>query len=91
MNIYKTLAKKFSSQTAQGYSPKEDTIVSDNIRNLNSGMNFTIYNAVGGKVVQFSQYDTLKDRNCSSLYIIRDEDDMGQELSQIILREQLSR
>ena len=91
MNVYKALAKKFSSQTAQGLPTKEDIIVSENIRNLNNGMNFTIYNAVGGKVVQFFQYDTLKDRNCSSLYIIRDEDDIGQELSQIILREQLSR
>jgi len=91
VNIYKTLAKKFSSQTSQGLCPKEEYIISDDISNHNNGMRFTIYDATGGKVVQFSQYDKVKDRHYSSLYIIRDEDNMGQELSQIILREQLSK
>jgi hypothetical protein len=91
VNIFKTLANKVSTRTSQGLAPKEDYIISEDISNHNNGMRFSIYNAIGGKVVQFSQYDKIKDRHYSSLYIIRDEDDMGQELSQIILREQLSK
>ena len=93
MNIFKRLAWKVSGQTQKGDSIRaaKDCIVADDISNSSSGMRFTIYNANGGKVVQFSQYDSVKDRNRSSLYIVGDKDDLGQELSQIILKEQLSR
>jgi 5S rRNA maturation endonuclease (ribonuclease M5) len=89
VNIFKRL---LTSKNEKMLHPQDCTVsVSDDISSHNNGMRFTIYNANGGKVVQFSQYDKIKDRHYSSLYIIRDEDDMGQELSQIILREQLSR
>ena len=55
------------------------------------GMNFTIFNAIGGKVVQFNQYDPNTDRNKQQLYIITDKDDLGAEISQIITVESLSR
>jgi hypothetical protein len=56
-----------------------------------AGMNFTVYNAVGGKVVQFSTYNIHTDRNNVNLYIITDREDLGQELGHILTRESLTK
>lgn len=55
------------------------------------GIDFTIYNATGGKIVQMRSYDPTLDRGSSSLYIITDKEDMGEELSLILTRESLTR
>lgn len=60
------------------------------IENMN-GLDFRIYSAVGGRVVQTSHYDPNTDRNRSSLYVITDKEDLGDEIAQIITRESLSR
>ena len=56
-----------------------------------NGLNFTIYNATGGKLVKVTTYDRQKDRVNSSLHIITDKEDLGNELAMIITRENLSR
>ena len=56
-----------------------------------NGLDFRIYSAVGGRVVQTSHYDPNTDRNRSSLYVITDKEDLGDEIAQIITRESLSR
>ena len=61
------------------------------INDRNNGMNFIVYSAIGGKVIQFSTYDQQKDRHNSSLYIVTDKEDLGEEIAQIITRESLSR
>jgi hypothetical protein len=55
------------------------------------GLNFTVFGATGGKVVQFSTYDVARDRTVGSLYIVTDKEDLGEELGQIITKESLSR
>jgi hypothetical protein len=54
------------------------------------GLNFTVYNAVGGKVVQIRSYNTTTDRHKSMLYVITDKEDLGYEVGQIITMERLS-
>lgn len=56
-----------------------------------NGMNFIVYGAIGGKVVQFSTYDPVRDRGFSNLYIVTDKEDLGEEIGQIITKESLSR
>ena len=63
----------------------------NDISDSNHGMNFTVYSAIGGKVIQIRSYDPLRDRNTGSLYVITDHEDLGVELGQIITRESLSR
>lgn len=62
-----------------------------NFEDSNRGMNFSVYNATGGKVVQLYSYDVRTDKTISNLYIIHDKEDLGEELSLIITRESLSR
>lgn len=54
-----------------------------------NGIHFVIYSANGGHVVETSKYDRVKDRHHTGLHIIRDEEDIGQEISKIITLESL--
>jgi hypothetical protein len=63
----------------------------NNLDEYNSGFNFTVFSATGGKVVRVHQYDPKNDRHISNLYIITDKEDFGEELAQIITRDSLSR
>jgi len=61
------------------------------IGDRSNGMNFTVHAATGGKVIQVSVYDPRTDRHNTSLYVITDKEDLGEELAQIITKESLSR
>ena len=61
------------------------------IEDFNRGMNFVVYNAIGGKVIQIHSYDVNTDKSHSTLYIITDKEDLGEEIGQIITKESLSR
>ena len=59
-------------------------------RNLSSdGMKFELFKANGGYVVETRYYDHKTDRNHNKLYIIKDENDVGEELGKIITMESL--
>jgi hypothetical protein len=53
------------------------------------GLNFTVYRANGGYVIENRSYDRKLDRSCSSLHIITDDKDLGEEIGKIITFEQL--
>lgn len=61
------------------------------IRDGSNGMNFTVYSATGGKVIQFTTYDPRTDRTSTNLYVITDKENLGEELGQIITKESLCR
>ena len=52
-------------------------------------LNFRIYNAVGGKVVEFSRYDRRSDRRNSTTYIITNDQDFGERIAKISTMENL--
>ena len=64
---------------------------SSNRINRDDGLNITVYNATGGKVVQFNRYDVNRDKMVGGMYVVTDQDDLAQELALIITREQLGR
>jgi hypothetical protein len=80
----------YSNSTIKSASP----VSIGSSRSINdgvNGMNFTVFPATGGKVVQFSSYDPSRDRHISNLYVVTDKEDLGEELGQIITKESLSR
>jgi hypothetical protein len=106
MNIIKRLVRRFVNWSMNDEKPireKEyaNTMASTGIvsrgHNSNgfedsSGMTFIMYPAKsGGKIIQTIQYDHLRDRRETGLYIIADKENFGNELEQIITRELLSR
>jgi len=60
-------------------------------RDVNSEptLQFKIYNAIGGKVVEFSRYDRQKDRSFHDIYIIGKEENFGEKIAKIAMLESL--
>ena len=58
-------------------------------RDVNSDptLQFKIYNAIGGKVVEFSRYDRKQDRNFHDIYIIGKNEDFGEKIAKIAMLE----
>jgi hypothetical protein len=52
-------------------------------------LNFRVWFANGGKVIQTNRYDHHKDRNLTSMYVITDEQDLGREIDKIVTMESL--
>ena len=46
-------------------------------------LNFKVYSAVGGKVVEFSRYDRKTDRSDHQIYIIGKDEDFGEKIAKI--------
>lgn len=53
------------------------------------GMNFTLYRANGGYIIEHRVYDHKTDRNNNSLHIITEEKNLGEEIAKIITFENL--
>ena len=52
-------------------------------------LQFKIYNAIGGKVVEFSRYDRQRDRHFHDIYIIGKDEDFGAKIAKIAMLETL--
>ena len=63
--------------------------ISGNDVNSDPTLHFKVYNAIGGKVVEFSRYDRHKDRNFHDIYIIGKDEDFGQKIAKIAMLEVL--
>ena len=46
-------------------------------------LNFKVYSAVGGKIVEFSRYDRKTDRHDNQIYIIGKDEDFGEKIAKI--------
>lgn len=92
MRIIKRLIRSVSSwahdevieKISVGYKTRESNDYLDG-----PCIQFGVYNASGGKVVQTYHYDMKADRSYKKLYVIHDDDDLGNEIGMIITRERL--
>jgi hypothetical protein len=89
--IIRWLNKKFNSSLKDASKYATETIAaSPRPSNLNSfGINFTVYKANGGFIVEYHQYDRHRDRSENKLHIITEDKDLGEELGKIISFETL--
>lgn len=59
-------------------------------RTLDSrGMSFTIHQANGGYILEYSMYDEKSDRHANTLHIITSDQDLGQGIAHVITLELL--
>lgn len=69
-------------------SPVKMSTVSE--RGLHThGMNFTVYRANGGHVIETRTYDRKRDESNMNLHVITDDKDLGEEIGRIITFEHL--
>jgi len=75
----------------RAYSNSNNSIASVSTRDVGSDptLQFKVYNAIGGKVVEFSRYDRQKDRHFHDIYIIGKDEDFGEKISKIAMLEVL--
>jgi hypothetical protein len=52
-------------------------------------LQFKVYSAVGGKVVEFNRYDPKTDRSDRQVYIIGKDEDFGEKIAKISMLESL--
>ena len=52
-------------------------------------LNFRVFSAVGGQVVEFRRYDRKTDRSESTTYIIHKDDDFGDKIAKVANLEML--
>lgn len=52
-------------------------------------LQFKVYSAVGGKIVEFSRYDPKSDRTDRQIYIIGKDEDFGEKIAKISTLESL--
>ncbi len=56
-----------------------------------NGMNFSIYQAVGGHIMEYSCYDERTDNHTKTLHIITSDSDLGQSIAHVITYEMLKK
>jgi hypothetical protein len=62
--------------------------VSDDVES-DQGLNITVRNATGGRIVTFRRYDHKTDRHQHNLYVIPEDHDFERELGKLITLESL--
>ncbi len=98
--MIKWLKKKFRDWSKEAWesglekSQSLGSVVSNSVyetRQLNSDavLNFTVYNAVGGKVVEFRYHDRNSDRSHNQMYVISKDEDFGEKIAKIATLEVL--
>ena len=72
-------------------TPKLSSMNTVSTRDVNSDptLQFKVYNAIGGKVVEFSRYDRKQDRSFHDIYIIGKNEDFGEKIAKIAMLETL--
>ena len=82
MNWIKRKLRKWILEANEEVMPSI-SIREDNRMDADSILNFRVFSAVGGQVVEFRRYDRVKDHSDTTTYIINKDDDFGEKISKI--------
>jgi len=100
MNWFKRMIVKWVREDWDKASQEQDCIPQPKlIRGMNTvstrdvgsdpTLQFKIYSAIGGKVVEFHRYDRKTDRGQHDIYIIGKNEDFGEKIAKIAMLESL--
>ena len=97
MNWFKRMVVKWVREDWDRARDEQDCYPTPNISAMNSistrdvnsdpTLQFKIYSAIGGKVVEFSRYDRKIDRHHHDIYIIGKDEDFGTKIAKIAMLE----
>ena len=77
---------------AQTASSKNEIMVGDDRHSIGSSrhrMNFTVYRANGGTIVEYNRYDERRDQHHCDLHIVHEDENLGAALAKIVTFESL--
>ena len=87
-NWFAKKCKQAWENVVEGSQPPSLTAINSTILHQR-GMNFTIYQANGGYVMEYSKYDERTDKHYQALHIISNDQELGQGIAHIITYEML--
>jgi len=67
----------------------KETVVSNRDTPRQDGLNFCLYRAVGGHVLETRIYNPKTDRHEGTLYMIHEDQDFARQVAQAIMLEQM--
>lgn len=68
---------------------QRETIVSSRDTPMQNGMNFCLYKAVGGHILESRVYNKKTDSNEGTLYMIHEDQEFAKQVAQAIMLESL--
>ena len=78
---------------AQNYDSIKLPLVDNDVTISNSigarGMNFSLYSASGGYIVEYRHFDEKRGENINNLHIINSDENLGERIGQIVTLELL--
>jgi len=93
--IYKMVEESWNQQSSNesnSIKMSKNLIVGSGAPNIDQpdrAIQFTVYNANGGRVIETRRYNTKTDRNTNGLYVITSDQNFGSEIDKIITMEAL--
>ena len=96
--IIKWFKKKFKQWSIEAWNSAQEKevavssgigLVEGNSLRSEPVLTFTIYNAIGGKLVEFRYHDRKNDRVSTQMYIIGKDEDFGEKIAKIATLETL--
>ena len=88
----KKVQESWNRPRAQTASSKHEIMVGDDRHSIGSSrhrMNFTVYRANGGTIVEYNRYDERKDQHHCDLHIVHEDENLGAALAKIVTFESL--
>ena len=85
MKWFKRKLAKWVNEYNNEPKPSRELVLSADSESVGSEpiLNFKVFPAVGGRVVEFRYYDRKMDRSHTTTYIITNEQDFGERISKI--------
>jgi hypothetical protein len=78
---------------AQNYDGIRTVLVDNDVAISNSigarGMNFSLYSASGGYIVEYRSFDDKRGENINNLHIINSDENLGEKIGEIVTLELL--
>lgn len=87
MNWLRQAVRNWLSQDGPVRAMKETVVASRDINQ--QGMSFSLYQAVGGHILESRTYNHKTDRHEGTLYMIHEDDDFAKQVAQAIMLEQM--
>jgi hypothetical protein len=82
----------WNTASQKNYEPNNKLVASRDVEpNVESDpiLNFRVFSAVGGKIVEFRRYDRQRDRHETQTYIITNDQDFGDRIAKIVTMENI--
>jgi hypothetical protein len=90
MNWLRQAVRNWLSQDGPVRAMQETIVASRDSNSINQqGMNFCLYRAVGGHILESRVYNNRTDRHEGTLYMIHEDQDFATQVAQAIMLEQM--